>query len=75
MGLSRLLFWLAITLAALWLWRRLSRRTAPTQQIAAPMVRCVHCGVHVPREQALRQQDHWYCCQTHLHQGAPSREH
>jgi uncharacterized protein len=33
------------------------------------MVRCAHCGVHLPREEALADGRLWYCSQAHLTQG------
>lgn len=54
MGLFRLLFWIALIAIAFWLWRRFTRPTPRQQQrpqdepSASPMVRCAHCGVHVP---------------------------
>jgi len=77
MGLFRLLFWIALIAAAVWLWRRLSRptRAAPQQENPAhPMVRCAHCGIHVPREDALTQDNRWYCSRAHLEQGSPPSE-
>ena len=81
MGLFRLLFWIAIIAGAFWLWRRISRSTAarpdaqntPTQ--AAPMVRCQHCGVHVPRNRALTTGEQWFCSQVHLEQGSHHNEY
>ncbi|MDX5371825.1 MAG: envelope stress response protein PspG [Pseudomonadaceae bacterium] len=71
----RLLFWIAVIAAAVWLWRRFKRPAAPSadtaQQDPAPMVRCAQCGVHVPRDQALAQGERWYCSQAHLQQGSP----
>jgi uncharacterized protein len=72
MGLFRLLLLIAIVAAAFWLWRRIAaptRRRDDTDTGPAPMVRCAHCGVHVPRTRALLQDDNWYCSQTHLEQG------
>lgn len=75
MGLFRLLILIAIIAAAFWLWRRISRPkdTQPDSQKAsrepAPMVRCQHCGVHVPRNNALADGEQWYCSQAHLEQG------
>ena len=72
MGLFRLLLLLAIIAAAFWLWRRIAaptRRHDDTSADPAPMVRCAHCGVHVPRTRALPQDDNWYCSQAHLEQG------
>ncbi len=70
MGLFRLLFWIALILAIIWLWRRLRRATAPRRPDAPlPMVRCAHCGVHLPRQDALPQGQRWYCSPAHLEQG------
>jgi uncharacterized protein len=71
----RLLFWIAVIAAAVWLWRRFTRPAAPAtkpqDEQPAPMVRCAHCGVHVPRDKALPQAQLWYCSQAHLEQGQP----
>ncbi len=34
-----------------------------------PMVRCAHCGLHVPRSEALPREGHYYCCAEHREQG------
>lgn len=71
----RLLFWIAVIFAAIWLWRKFKAPAAHHQshdsreQDAAPMVRCAHCGVHLPRDRALGNQQQWYCSQAHLEQG------
>ncbi|WP_043308907.1 PP0621 family protein [Pseudomonas sp. ML96] len=69
----RLLFWIALIAAAVWLWRRFNRPARPTpsatqEHEAAPMVRCAQCGVHVPQDKALPQGAQWYCSQAHLDQ-------
>ncbi|MDH0896109.1 MULTISPECIES: PP0621 family protein [unclassified Pseudomonas] len=68
----RLLFWIALIAAAVWLWRRFKRPARPAarprEEQASPMVRCARCGVHVPREKALPQGENWYCSQAHLPQ-------
>ncbi|WP_339451796.1 PP0621 family protein [Pseudomonas sp. EA_5y_Pfl2_R50] len=72
----RLLFWIAVIFAAVWLWRKFKAPSAstrpPREQDAAPMVRCAHCGVHLPRDRALSVQQQWYCSQAHLEQGPGS---
>ena len=73
MGLFRLLFWLAVIFAAFWLWRRMTRKPTPKQTLATPMVRCTQCGVHVPRERAIFNDEHWYCSQAHLEQSSPPK--
>lgn len=71
MGLFRLLFWIILIAAAFWLWRRFMRKSSKAKkatQTTLPMVRCAQCGVHVPRTQALQNQDRWYCSRAHLEQ-------
>lgn len=81
MGLFRLLFWLAIITAAFWLWRRFTRsksarpRTDDATAKPVPMVRCEHCGTHVPRDHALAKGEQWFCSQAHLEQGRKSSGH
>jgi uncharacterized protein len=61
-----------VIFAAIWIWRRFisqPKRPRPREDAAAPMVRCAHCGVHVPQSQALSQDQRWYCSQAHLEQG------
>jgi uncharacterized protein len=80
MGLFRLLLWIAIVAAAFWLWRRFTRpkskrpQTPDAAQKPAPMVRCQHCGIHVPREHAIAKEQQWFCSQAHLEQGSRSDE-
>ena len=71
MGLFRLLFWFALIAAGIWLWRKAQGAASPTHKEpdSLPMVRCAHCGVHLPRQSALQNQNRWYCSQQHLEQG------
>ncbi|MEL7560883.1 PP0621 family protein [Stutzerimonas chloritidismutans] len=71
MGLFRLLFWIILIAAAFWLWRRLTSKPTASdkpKETTVMTVRCVQCGVHLPREQALQSHDRWYCSQAHLEQ-------
>ena len=74
MGLSRLLIVIILVFAGFWLWRRLTRKRddGKAQHTTLPMVRCVHCGVHVPQEQALQAEGRWYCSRAHLKQDSES---
>lgn len=73
--MARLLILIALGAVVWWLWRRFLRPRRPS---AAPpptpeaMVRCAHCGIHIPRKEALAQGTHWYCCREHLPQDADS---
>lgn len=75
-AMVRLLFWIALIAAAVWLWRRINRPATPTAttEHSAPMVRCAHCGVHVPQDKALMQGQRWYCSQIHLDQDSNRSE-
>jgi uncharacterized protein len=77
MGLFRLLLLIAIIFAAIWLWRRVTapaQRPRKPQDSPQPMVRCAHCGVHIPQQHALSQEQNWYCSQAHLEQGPSTGE-
>jgi uncharacterized protein len=58
-----LLAWLAYKLI-----RRYLASSAPSQ--AEPthgdMVQCAHCGVHIPKQEAIGYQNKFYCCQDHF---------
>ena len=75
----RLLFWTALIAAAVWFWRKFKGQAStpkpPAEREAAPMVRCAHCGVHLPRDRALSLDQQWYCSQAHLEQGKGSSGH
>ena len=78
MGLFRLLFWIILIAAAFWLWRRITKRPSgkgDQGQATLPMVRCAQCGVHLPRTQALQDQERWYCSRAHLEQDKQSGGH
>ena len=74
----RLLFWIAVIAAAVWFWRKFKNPASRQQRSAEPdaalMVRCAHCGVHLPRDRALSVQQQWYCSQAHLEQGPGSSD-
>jgi uncharacterized protein len=69
MGIVRLL----LLVAAAWLiWRALGawkRRSAvPVRRapkLGGPMVRCAHCGLHVPKREAVTRDERSYCCEAH----------
>jgi uncharacterized protein len=83
----RLLLWLLIGLAVVWLIKGLRRPADPSNRAAseaerrppapppvAPaavqlMVRCAHCGVHLPDRDALAVRDHAYCSVAHRDAG------
>ncbi|MDY7566511.1 PP0621 family protein [Pseudomonas sp. RTC3] len=80
----RLILLIALIAAAMHFFKRIGKHPAPSKQAespeiaAEPMVRCAHCGVHLPRDRALSLESNagkqWYCSQTHLEQGPGSRD-
>ena len=66
---------LMVLAVAVGLWK--SRRPAnsgaakaapPAPTLPQDMVACDHCGLHVPRAEALVQGHRAYCCAEHQHQ-------
>ncbi|MBF7142950.1 MULTISPECIES: PP0621 family protein [Pseudomonas] len=68
----RLIFWIALVAIAIWAWRRFKSPKPPVPRASGTtlsMVRCAHCGVHLPSERALANGSQWYCSRAHLEQG------
>lgn len=72
--MSYLLRWL-IVLAVAWiafrLWRSATRRSVTDRKgsTTVPLVRCAHCGTHVPAHEALERGGQHYCSLEHLKAG------
>lgn len=70
--MSRLLFLFAIAALIYLLFK--SFRSHPRQpgvRDAEDMVRCAHCGVHLPVSESLRADGKTYCCAAHRDVGKP----
>jgi len=67
-GIRTLLYLAGIGLV-IWILLRLSRTQRvgekPLKQVGN-MVRCAHCGTHVPENEALHAGGKAYCCREHL---------
>ena len=72
---------LVVIAVAIWLWRR-NRRDGPDEGGAAPpppplgtphaMVRCAHCGLHLPATDAIAGPgDRIYCSAAHRNAAHP----
>ena len=68
MGLIRLLTYIIL----IWLIWSIIKKTFSTekpkqrqQQISRKMVKCSYCQVHLPEQDAFRQDDDWFCSQAH----------
>ncbi len=57
--------------------RRVERNTSSRGRADAgtePMVRCAHCGLHLPRGDALAVEGDWYCDEAHRAAHARARD-
>ena len=76
--MGRLLILLLIVLFAVWLVRRAARRTTPPEAPPAArtsdeLVRCMQCGVLLPRAEARMASGAIYCSEEHVRLG-PSKD-
>ena len=64
--MSRLLLLFAIA-AVIYLLIRSYRKDKPRQdkKNAEDMVRCAHCGVHLPKSESLEEGGHFFCGAEH----------
>jgi len=81
--MGKLLLWAIVILAALIIMRLWTHKNAhdaarrnravnqPRPGAAPPesMVRCAHCGIHLPRSDALLQHGQLWCCEEHARLG------
>ncbi|HEU0231377.1 MAG TPA: PP0621 family protein [Burkholderiaceae bacterium] len=49
--------------------RQAPRRGAPPVAAPEAMVRCAHCGIHLPRSEAVLIQGKTWCCEEHAKLG------
>ncbi len=73
--MGRLIVLVVLLVAAVWLLRRALRKMggAPGKKSTAPvgdLVRCAHCGVHLPRAEARPAGEALYCSDEHARLGA-----
>jgi uncharacterized protein len=68
--MTRLFLILGLVLLAIVLWRGLHKKLKPRTQTKRPvvrnMIRCDHCGLHVPEDAILRLHGRNYCSEEHL---------
>jgi uncharacterized protein len=73
MPLFRLFIIALIIGGVIYLYRRIKGRP-PTQQQpqerSTRAVKCELCGLHVPEHEAVRRDDHVYCCRDHADKAA-----
>ncbi len=76
----RFLIFLALALLVVWLWRSSRRPKRPADPPATPpaappgpqdMVRCAHCGLHLPHNEAVVGRIGLYCSDAHRQTAEP----
>ncbi len=69
MGLRFFVILLAIVVLIFIVRHFLSHRTPrpdPRRPETKKMVRCAHCGLHIPEQEALTEGNRYYCSRKHL---------
>lgn len=64
--MSRLLLLIAIV-AVVYLLVRAFRKSSPPQDtpVVDDMVRCAHCGVHLPKQESIQSNGQFFCSTEH----------
>lgn len=65
--MSRLLFFVAIAVVVYVLLKSYRKNSAPPQSPpqTEDMVRCLQCGVHVPKGESVQSDGQNFCCAAH----------
>jgi uncharacterized protein len=75
--MNKWLFWGVLALVGFWVWkihegkkkRQAERRddpaTPPPETAVALVLSCAHCGLHIPKEEALEKNGEWFCSRQH----------
>lgn len=70
--MGRLLVLIVLVVLAVWFIRRALRRLQPGDKPLVKegeLVRCAHCGVHLPRSEARQAEGVLYCSEDHARLG------
>ena len=67
--LSRLLFFIVVMVVVYRLLKSYRKQLSSEEEIAPSeaedMVRCVHCGVHLPKREGIMAGNEYYCSEAH----------
>ena len=66
--MSRLLFLAAVTAVVYWLimsFRGRSSQDGSGDSAVEDMVRCAHCGIHLPKSEGLSGDGKYFCSEAH----------
>lgn len=76
--MGRILFFVVLALVLYLLWRVMQANKAKRSDAASPkskarpalaMVSCAACGLHLPRPDAVAENDRYYCSEEHRARG------
>jgi uncharacterized protein len=48
------------------------RKSKKDGSVTVPLVRCAHCGVHLPQAEAIGDGQHYFCSAAHRDKGPAS---
>ena len=66
--MSRLLFLAVIITVVYWLLKSYRKQLPDKDEVQRPpedMVRCAHCGVHLPKPESILADGKFYCSEAH----------
>jgi uncharacterized protein len=64
--MSRLLMLVAIGAAVYWLLRSYAKDASRQDHpVVEDMVRCAHCGMHIPRSEGILAGENYFCSASH----------
>lgn len=64
-----LIIWLLYRMFVRVLQKPTAQSKEPTKGIARDMVKCAHCGIHIPADEALCREEKCYCSPEHRDAG------
>ena len=62
--LIALVVWLLLRMLKNWANQQVAPKKAKPQ--IETVVRCQHCGLHIPKQEAIQSDNKYYCSQEHL---------
>lgn len=66
--MSRLLFFAVIAAVVYWLFKSYQKQLPENDDapdVVEDMVRCVHCGVHLPKHESILAGGEYFCSEAH----------
>lgn len=64
-----LIFWLLYRMLSRLFDKPKQRQRVQKKTPGTDMVRCAHCGIHIPKNEALHSNGHDYCSEAHRNAG------